>query len=386
MKRFKLFKIGFFIVFSLLLISYAHAGSLPDEWTEINPADYGFEYNGLTPACSNAPGTPDDEFTFFVKGGKKKNKKNLVIFFQGGGGCWDYSNCVAVPTYTQYQQEELWWFSDDNEGRGIFDQTRKDNPFKDWGFVYIPYCTGDVFWGANDAEYGDFEIQHRGFVNFQAVLTYLEKNTKRPKKIFVTGSSAGSYGATLAFPHVKESFPKSKVYLLGDAGNGIMGGTFPDYGIYNWNVQVPEWIFPGGYDPTLTLDVIYTEIAAEYPRSPMAQYTTAYDGTQIWFYNVMLNIRAPGAWGNITQGIIDEWYDTMIDFAYNTAAESPNYRYYIAAGTDHTILMSPKFYTEKSAEGVSFAKWVKEMIKTPKNLKKRNLKKWKNLECENCFP
>ena len=84
MKRFKLFKIGFFIVFSLLIISYAHAGRLPDKWTEINPADYGFEYNDLTPACSNAPGTPDDEFTFFVKGGKKKNKNNLVIFFQGG--------------------------------------------------------------------------------------------------------------------------------------------------------------------------------------------------------------------------------------------------------------------------------------------------------------
>jgi hypothetical protein len=383
MKRFKLFKIGFFIVFSLLIISYAHAGSLPDEWTEINPADYGFKYNGLTPACSNAPDTTDDEFTFFVKGGKKKNKNNLVIFFQGGGACWDVTNCVIAPTYTQYQEEELSMFSDDLEGYGIFDQTRKDNPFKDWGFVYIPYCTGDVFWGANDANYYGTEIQHRGFVNFQAVLTYLEENTKHPKTIFVTGSSAGSYGATLAFPYVKESFSKSKVYLLGDAGNGIMGGTFPTEGIKNWNVQMPKWIFPDGYDPTLTLEVIYTEIAAEYRKSPMAQYTTAFDGTQIGFYNVMLNIDKPYVWECTSLDLIGDWHNMMIDFAYNTAAASPNYRYYIATGTDHTILMSPKFYTEESAEGVSFAKWVKRMIeiKTP-----RKSRKWENLECENCFP
>jgi hypothetical protein len=71
MKRFKLFKIGIFTLASLFIVSTALAGGLPDEWTEINPA--GFEYNGLTPACSNAPGTPDCEFTFFVKGGQKNN-------------------------------------------------------------------------------------------------------------------------------------------------------------------------------------------------------------------------------------------------------------------------------------------------------------------------
>jgi hypothetical protein len=217
-------------------------------------------------------------------------------------------------------------FSDDMEGQGIFDQTRKDNPFKNWGFVYVPYCTGDLFWGANDASYNGVEIKHRGFVNFQAVLKYLEKNTKRPKKIFVTGSSAGSYGATLAFPYVKESFPRSKVYLLGDAGNGVMGGTFQTEGVYNWNVQMPDWIFPGGYDPAMTLEYIYTEIAAEYPKSRLAQYTTAFDGTQIYFYNVMLNINNPYEWGNITPAVAGTWHFTMKTNVYNTAAASPNYR------------------------------------------------------------
>lgn len=378
MKRFTFGKIAVFIVCSLLVVSTAIAGGLPDQWTEINPAEYAFEYNGLTPACSCAPGTPDDEFTFFVKGGKRNN---LVIFFQGGGACWDFMNCILFPTYTQYEQEVLPMFSGDMEGYGIFDQTRKNNPFKDWGFVYIPYCTGDLFWGANDATYGNatygtYTIKHRGFVNFQSVLKYLEDNTNYPGRIFVTGSSAGSYGATMAYPYIKESFRWSNVYLLGDAGNGVLGGTFPSVGIYNWNVQMPDWIFPEGYNPDITMPEVYTAIAAQYPWSRFAQYTTAFDGTQIYFLNVMININDPAQWNDVSPSLILGWHYTMLDYAYTTSAASPNYRYYIATGTDHTIMMSSKFYTETSG-GISFVDWVNRMIYTPH--------KWDNQECQNCL-
>jgi hypothetical protein len=369
MKRFKWFKVGFFILSSLLVVSASFA-ELPDQWTEINPA--GFEYNGLTPSCSNAPGTPDCDFSFFVKGGKKSN---LVIFFQGGGGCWDYMNCVAAPTYTQYQSEELYMFTDDMAGRGIFDQTKgKDNPFTDWSFVYIPYCTGDLFWGANDAYYYGVEIRHRGFVNFQAVLNYLQENNPYPGDIFVTGSSAGSYGATMAFPYIKQAFPYTNGWLLGDAGNGVLGGSFQTQGIYNWNVQMPDWIFPDGYQEDMTMAQVYTAIAAEYPWNQVAQYTTAWDWNQTFFYNVMLNINNPGVWGQWPLVWCD-WRAQMLDSAYDTAAAAPNYRYYIAAGTDHTIMMSNKFYTEESG-GMPYAEWIQTMIRTPK--------KWENQECENC--
>jgi len=373
MKRFKILKIGIIFLSFLLSVSIALAGGLPDEWTEISPA--GFSFNGLTPACSGAPGTTDDEFSFFVKGGKKNN---IVVFFQGGGACWDYVNCVAAPTYTQQQQEVLEMFSDDMEGYGLFDQTEKNNPFKDWGFVYIPYCTGDLFWGANDANYYGTTIKHRGFVNFQAVLNYLENNTNYPGKIFVTGSSAGSYGATIAFPYIKQSFKWSNVYLLGDAGAGVLGGTFPTEGINNWNVQMPDWLFPGGYNPSLTMPVVYSAIAAEYPWSRLAQYTTAFDGTQIFFYNVMLNIDNPYVWYDITPEVAGTWHYTMKNYSQYTAATSPNYRYYIGAGTVHTIMMSPKFYTEDTAGGEPFVDWVRQMMKSPK--------KWKSVGDENFLP
>jgi hypothetical protein len=159
-----------------------------------------------------------------------------------------------------------------------------------------------------------------------------------------------------------------------------MGGTFPTEGILNWNVQMPAWIFPGGYNPSLTMPVVYSAIAAEYPCNRLAQYTTAFDGTQIFFYNVMVNINNPGLWQDPAElnAAATTWYPTMLYYAYSTAASSPNYRYYIAAGTDHTIMTSPKFYSEDSADGVSFAGWVGQMMKSPK--------KWKSVECTDCLP
>jgi len=369
-------------------------------WTEIDPAEVypDFEYQGLTPACSNCPGTASDKFTFFAKGGKQNN---LVIFFQGGGACWDAMNCYHVPTYTQEQQETQADFAD-TAGMGIFDTHNPKNPFKKWGFVYIPYCTGDLHWGASDHDYPlnpadpdnspTITIQHRGFVNFQVVLKWLKAHTKNPERIFVSGSSAGSYGATMAFAFIKEAFPRSRLYLLGDAGNGVTASQFNQQGIYNWDPQMPSWIFPDGYQPETTIAEIYTALAWEYPRSRLGQYATAWDATQVFFYNVMNNIYDPSAWqvadpetGAIFNpaGWLD-WHQQMVTFAYDTADAARNYRYYIAAGTDHTILRSPKFYTEKVA-GIPFAQWVKAMVYKPFNVKHSKGKgRWRSVECGEC--
>ncbi len=133
--------------------------------------------------------------------------------------------------------------------------------------------------------------------------------------------------------------------------------------------------------------------AEYYPKSKLAQYTNAWDGTQAWFYNIQLNdengfpyLNQPWRWEELpSDEIWCDWHDQMLEFVYDTAATSPNYRYYIAAGTDHTILMSSRVYTEESA-GTPFIKWLKDMVKKKLNKKHpyKGQGKWKNLECEEC--
>jgi hypothetical protein len=406
MKRYSFLKIGVFVFFSLVIASNSFAGGhwskpnrpdIPDGWSEIDPAEAypNFDYEGLTPACSACPTCASDKFTFFVK---KGTVNKLVIYFQGGGGCWDTVNCLYAPTYTQQQVETLENFAD-TEGMGIFDTANPKNPFKKWYFVYIPYCTGDIHWGASDTEYPDtldqipaqdsWTIQHRGFVNFQVVLKWIKENFERPRKIFVTGISAGSYGAIGGFPFIKKAFPLSRVNVLGDAGIGVNSEAFQNGGVYNWNVQVPGWIpgYENGYDPEKTTADMYKDYANYYRLSKVAQYTTAWDETQAWFYNLMVGIFLynPVLWGDLpTDEVWCDWNAQMHEFAYDTAAAASNYRYYIGAGEDHTILMSPKFYTEESA-GIPLVKWVKAMVRNPFGMWGGPWQgRWRNVECEDC--
>jgi hypothetical protein len=362
------------------------------DWTEMDPAQLypDFQYEGLTPSCAACPGC-DPEFTFFVKGGRV-NK--LVIYFQGGGACWDSMNCLYAHTYSE-EVPDISEF-ENTQGRGIFDTENPKNPFKDWYFVYIPYCTGDIHWGAQDVPYPDYldgipgfdswTIRHRGFVNFQVVLKWIEDNFRLPFKIFVTGSSAGGYGAIMGFPYIKEAFPISRVYVLGDAANGVVGEDFQNASIYNWNIQIPEWIpgFEAGYTPDLEMSDVYINIANYYPFSKLAQFTTAWDWNQTFFYYVMLNINNPGTWETDWPLVWCDWNSQMIDSVYETAAEARNYRYYIAAGDYHTIMMSPEFYTENSA-GISYARWVRVMVNNPFGMwggPWQGL--WRNVECVDC--
>ena len=403
---------GLLIFVFLLIASVSLAGAstpkplvpvLNPGWNEIDPAavypDFGYWVGDkkLTPACSSCPGCSSDKFTFFAKRG---TINKLVIFFQGGGACWDSVNCLYFKTYNAQETETVAAL---NNMKGIFDTTNPANPFKDWYVVYLPYCTGDLFWGANDEAYPDiwnqvggypWTIKHRGFVNFQVVLKWIKDSFRLPQEVFVTGSSAGGYGAIMDYPYIREAFPLTRVYVLGDAANGVTGDDFTNKANDKWNIQYPAWILPGDITEYNAQD-IYTNIAAEYPLMKLAQYTTAGDGTQSYFYNLQLDdpdthvpyVQEPLLWSSFpSYANAFAWHNKMIEYTHGTAATAPNYRYYIGTGVDHTILTSDKFYTENSnptkpAKGVYFYKWVQSMVDNPFGFFGGPLQGiWKNVE------
>ena len=395
MRRIGYSRMMIFVVLSLFIASTSFAGNprpkaflpdIPQEWTEITPGPTEFMGRDLNPTCSGAPGT-DATFKFFVKGGPVNN---LLVFFDGGGACWDTMNCIYYPTYSPEADETV-------EGLalagGIFDLSNPANPFKDWNFVFIPYCTADIHWGSADQIYEDymgqyggteFTIKHRGFDNFLVVLKWITENFRKPHKILVTGSSAGSYGALMGFPYIQEAYPKSMASMLGDAGLGVVTEDFHNVQIHNWGFidNLPIWI-PGFERPFSEYSIaeMYKMIADYYPHRKIGQYTTAWDATQAFFYNVMINIYDPTKWGDFTPVWCD-WHEQMLEHA-DLAAEAPNYRYYIGAGTDHTIMGYDKFFEEDSA-GVPFVDWIKAMVENQGGTRGHGATPWKNLECEDC--
>ncbi len=381
-----------------VIISLASCGddsgksSQPPQWwsgidwkTADNGAYASFTNNGLSPSCSSAPGSINPEFSFLYRAG---TTNNLVVYFQGGGACWDDNNCISVPTFSaelaSYENPEYFNMMSNQEGiavalgyGGLFDFTKESNRFRDWHFVYIPYCTGDLHWGAADHTYTGGTIRHRGHVNFRVVLEWIKNNfTTPPDKIFVAGISAGSYGAIFNFPYIREEFPGANFFMLGDAGNGVLGGTFRTAGLPNWNIQIPDstnlpasgFTDLDGLDIT-TLEIfdVYTKIANHYTGARFGQYTTAWDETQAYFYNVMNNIATPGAGGVNWLDIISnttwcDWNWGMRDnLASTAAATGSNYHSFVAPGKMHTVLMSLFYFTEESAN-TTLVNWIDGML------------------------
>lgn len=366
---------------------------IPHEWTKVQNLETvkGADGNKHTATCSTLPGT-NSEFHFWAKRGKLNN---LVVFFEGGGACWDNLTCTfpvqagLPPQVPQFYKPQILPTDDPRTYDGLFNLTDRANPVKDWSYVYIPYCTGDIHLGSNTKQYfnagnpalpSTFLIQHRGFDNFMVVLEWIKKNFRDPHKILVTGSSAGAYGAMGNFAWVKEAYPHAHAYAIGDAGQGVTTAAWDagDPGRDSWNFQLPPWIFDNA--AAVPSSEIARGVAEYYRHSKFSQFTTRLDGVQTSFYAVMEQFYGPG--GSCPNPSVD-WNQQMLA-GLDSTAEARNFRGYLAEGTYHTIMRGPLFYTEQSA-GIPFSTWVDGMLKSQGGSGGRGGLPWANVACMNCL-
>jgi hypothetical protein len=138
--------------------------------------------------------------------------KRVMIYLEGGGACFDSQTCGSNPDTVSSQ----------NPGSaGIFARTRTENPVKDWNYVYVPYCTGDVHMGAKDD--GQVEgvtgTQHfMGRANLTAFLHRVIPTFPNPEKVLLTGVSAGGFGASSNAAFVQYAFGSNPVTVIDDSG------------------------------------------------------------------------------------------------------------------------------------------------------------------------
>lgn len=346
----------------------------PAGWQQVVPTAIaeGLDGKPHAPACSGYPGT-DPTFSFWAKRGKSKN---LVVYFEGGGACWNDFSCTfpiapGLPAPVPQTFVPQVPPGGPQTYSGIFDASQPGNPVKDWSMVYIPYCTGDVHVGSRDRAYANyghpvfplpsfFPIHHGGYDNFMVVMDWVRKNVERPNKVFVAGSSAGGYGASANFPWVQQAFPKAKLTVLADASQGVLSRGFDgrDPGRKSWNPQLKADVFGGNVDAVASPDILAVA-AAKFPRTRVAQFTTQVDLVQAEFHGLANVFNPPGA---SCSNIAVSWNNQMLAGLAPRAASVPNFKYYLAAGTYHTILRSPQMYSESST-GRPFADWLTALVK-----------------------
>ncbi len=314
----------------------------------------------LTPECIH--GTP---YQFFVKRG---SVNKLLMYYQGGGACWDALTC-GVPVCDP-SVDPTGGDNPNNTPVGFFDLSNPQNPFRDWNIVFVPYCSCDVHFGDAAQDYSPtLHIEHRGYQNSRTAEKWAREHFVNPDQVFVTGSSAGAYGAWFNAPLHELVWPASQFQVLADAGNGVITQDFLQNDFAHWDFvkNIPPTI-PGVIESITTGTGIvgYTKaVTSFFPQTRWAQYATAFDGGsggQTGFYNVMLNDNNPLAaltWWDGSCAFNEKMREQDLDLA---ASVPSNYRYYIGTGSRHTMWYFPKVYTDTTGGVPLLVDWINGML------------------------
>ena len=182
-------------------------------------------------------GTPAGFYAKFSSTGSK----NLLIYLAGGGVCADNFFCNMNPPNKDSS------LTAENVGSGVFNifgptQEAQDptlerwqsgifkndpaNPAHDWNMIFIPYVTGDIFFGSKPngtiPEVEGSTFQFVGKTNMQKFIGRIVPTFKDAQIVVLAGSSAGGIGALLNSTYVFDAFI--------DQGNGARGFLLDDAG------------------------------------------------------------------------------------------------------------------------------------------------------------
>ena len=297
------------------------------------------------------------DYRFYVRGG---DPDKVIVDFEGGGACWDAFTCSIADSIFKDSVRPIADFTSVIESGaldGLYADHGEDDPFKDWTLIHIPYCTGDIHWGDATQTYReDLTIEHKGFVNVQAVFSWLQSQFEAPSNLFVTGCSAGAYGAALHSAYLSELYPMSKMAVIADSGAGVITQDFLERSLPNWNAEanIPEWI-EGLQRPAveLSLSEIYIEIANALPEARFSQYTSAFDADQRFYFTAM-------------GGEPSQWNPQMTSSLASIESATDNFRSYIAPGPMHCIIPYGFMYdrvTETADGEVPFLEWMVDFVR-----------------------
>ncbi|WP_224249236.1 pectinacetylesterase family protein [Hyalangium gracile] len=290
--------------------------------------------------CGN--GTPAGIGLNPAPGGSRR----VFVYMAGGGACWDFITCYQLRTSAHvedtYTQALL-----DSEVAGlsaakVTERQDAANPFRDAHFVYIPYCTGDLHGGdairGYDSTRPDRKMHHVGASNVAAFLEHLKATFPDTEQIWLTGTSAGGYGAQLNFDQFSLAFPNARVDLLADSAQVVMPSAERWQAMFTaWKPRFPE----GCTDCAQRLPALIDTLATRWPDRRLGLLAYDNDGVLSSYFNY-----SAGQMVSATNALLANQYSR------------PNTRSFVVTGNSHGMLDDYK--TLMGPGGVSLESWIRQ--------------------------
>jgi Pectinacetylesterase len=309
-------------------------------WDKIVPGD----------DCKCADGS---EFAFWEH---RADPGKVVFYLDGGGTCVDATTCAFTGTAGESDFYN-WSIEGENPGfpgAGIFDFDRADNPFAGYSFIYMASCTGDADLGDVTREYSpELTVEHNGFVNGTAALSYLAKHYPDAAQIVVAGRTSGSVAAPVYGGLVADLVPDAQVTVF-----GAQSGAFPDDPDFNAEVfgelwgayrNMPDWEVNEGLTARdWGIPRFWIQAGLHDPDIVMARFDYAFDP------NAARAVESIGVDASNLVALID---------ANEAAIERAGVvlHSYTAPGEEHGIFEYERFY-ELEVNGVKLVDWVEALF------------------------
>jgi hypothetical protein len=294
------------------------------------------------------------DYTVFTRPGT--HRKKTAVFLNGGGACWqDFYFCT--PQADQDPPADIGVFAPSYDtGSEII-----ENPLEKYSMVYASYCDGSVFAGDNSvvdpsSPFGPVR-HHRGLRNLTAAMDLARDEFGRPKKLFLSGASAGGVGTATWAPLIARFVfgNKPRIKNFNDAGP-VAALLIPIPPIVAAiEARAADWQF----------EQFYPESCTE--CSPFNQ------ATEIVKWRLDRDNRIAEAFYSTDQDITNRFFLGGLDgptyravlttvHADVNAAFPKTYKTFIRSGDNsHTALRFDRFYTA-TANGVPLHEWTDDFL------------------------
>ncbi len=292
---------------------------------------------------------------------------DLLVFLMGGGACWDTLTCftLGIATPGPFGASQMQQRISQLAPGSIFDRSVASNPYKDFTYVFVPYCTGDVHTGdkVGTAGSGAFvgaphDWHFKGRVNLAADFAWMDANLGVPSSLVVAGSSAGGFGSLHAFDLARTTWPAAKGYLVDDSGppiSAIPSATIAAW-VLAWDIGGAMPAACGPLDCLTDLSRVFTALQTTYPKDRMALLSSTQDATIRSFFGTFTT-----TYPYVTPMDATTFESSLRSLAGAIEDATPpgETHAFLVTGTSHTMLGAPANFT---SQGTGLWTWLGQQV------------------------
>ncbi len=279
----------------------------------------------------------------------------LMIYLEGGGACFNDTcdfTAFSIPFVPPPD--------------GIFNRQNPGNPVGDWNMIYVPYCSGDIHGGDNDAMLGGKLRYFHGYSNITTFLEQWVPSFPKVDTVLVTGISAGGFGSGLNLQQVADAFGPSRQFaLVDDSGpplsNQVIAPCLQQIFRDVWGLDKTVLAACGADCPDKN------DFARGWIGHVAKRYPTLHAGVFSNAWDSVIRTYMGAGWGNgqhdnctgVSTIVPAKAYED--DLLALRATYSTRIATYYVSGIGHTVLRLPSFWTTVVG-GTPLPKWLGDTI------------------------